>query len=317
MTAPRRVLTCSALWLVFGVSWMCATALQNAGGESGVTLAEAQRRMHDNQWSAAEEQLRQSLALHSDAPEVMYALALTLYHEDRPKESLAMYTRAAASRQPSAQDFYYIALDYVLLSDYADADTWITRAAQEDPNNGETDYAMGRIKYTENRFDEAVTSFEKALVLMPRSVKAENNLGLTFEGLNNSSKAVEAYQQAIAWQANESHPSEQPLLNLGILLTDRNQLLEALPLLQHAETLAPKSGKVHAALGKLYARQLNFPLAQLELEQAVNTTPNDAGLHFQLGQVYRKQGLQDRARQELARAAVLEGTRPADSNGVH
>ena len=262
-------------------------------------------------------QLRQYLTGHDDAPEARYLLALTLFHEDRPKESLTMYTRAAAGRKPGAKDFHTIALDYVLLHDYTDADTWITRAAREDPHDGEIAYARGRIKYTENRFAEAIASFESALKLMPRSVKAENNLGLAFEGLNQADQAVAAYRQAIFWQAGDPHASEQPLLNLGILLTDRNQLAEALPLLEKAEALAPRDSKVHAALGKLYARQLNLPRAQQELEQAVNAEPKNAGLHFQLGQVYRKEGMQDKARQELAQAAALDGTHSSDAGSMN
>ena len=106
------------------------------------------------------------------------------------------------------------------------------------------------------------------------------------------------------------------MLNLGILLTDRNQLSEALPLLQQAEALAPADGKIHAALGKLYARQMAYPAAQKELEQAVGTDPKNAGLHFQLGQVYRKEGLVDKAKEELARAAALEGTHSSDAGSV-
>ncbi len=317
MIASTKGLLFSAVLLTCGLPWTHAETLQTAGSEGGVTLTEARASVDHQQWQAAEAQLRQYLAQHHDSPDAMYALALTLFHENQPKDSLAMYTRAASIRRPGAQDFHYIALDYVLLHGYTDADTWITRAAREDPGNGEIAYAMGRIKYTENRFAEAVTSFQRALELMPRSVKVENNLGLTFEGLNDANEAIEAYRQAIAWQAGDPHPSEQPLLNLGNLLTDRNQLGEALPLLQRAETLAPRNGKVHAALGKLYARQMNLPQAQQELEQAVNTEPNDAGLHFQLGHVYRKQGLQDKARQELARAAALDGTHSNDSSGVN
>lgn len=313
----------SVKYLLYGFVLLCGGTLranagppQRTGNEGETALAAARVSMGHHEWAAAENQLRQYLTQAKDASEARYLLALTLFHEERPKESLATYTRAAADRRPGPEDFHIIALDYVLLHDYTDADTWITRAAREDPNDGEIAYAMGRIKYTENRFAEAVMSFQRALVLMPRSVKAENNLGLTFEGLNEADKAVAAYRQAIAWQEGQPNPNEQPLLNLGNLLTDRNQLAEALPLLQRAEALAPTDGKIHAALGKLYARQMNYPAAQRELEQAVSSDPKSAGLHFQLGQVYRKQGMGDKAKEELARAAALDGTHSSDAGSV-
>ncbi len=310
----------SFCWIV-AASLVSSVFVPGVAGQSvrnayNVDLAETRAAMDRHEWKPAETQLRQYLTQHGEAAEARYLLAETLFHEDRPKESLAMYTRAAADRRPGAQDFHFIALDYVLLNSYTDADKWITRAAREDPRNGDIAYAMGRIKYTENRFAEAITSFDKALVLMPQSVKTENNLGLAFEGLNEADKAIEAYRQAIAWQASDPHPSEQPLLNLGNLLTDRNQLSEALPLLQQAEALAPADGKIHTALGRLYARQMQYPAAQKEFEQAVSSDPKNAGLHFQLGQVYRKQGLGDKAKEELARAAALEGTHSSDAGSV-
>jgi len=275
-------------------------------------LISARAAIDGKRWPEADKLLQAYLAQHQTSPEAHYLLALTLLNEHQPKESLAEYTHAAHLAQPSAAQFRYIALDYVLLNDYADADTWMTRSVEEDSNDGESWYMLGRIKYTENRFSESIAAFRKSLAVMPRSVKAENNLGLALEGLNQPEEAIKAYQQAIAWQAGDPHPSEQPLINLGLLLTDRNQLEEALPLLVQAEALAPKDGRVHAALGKLYRRREDLPKAQAELEQAVAIKPTDSGLHFELAQVYRRRGMAEQAKQELACVAELNGTHSTD-----
>ena len=263
--------------------------------------------MADRQWKQAESLLRTYLARDSSSPEATYLLAFTLFREGLAKDSLTEYTRAATLRRPTAVDLQSVALDYVLLHDYADADTWITRSSQMDPGDGETWYALGRIRYTENRFNDAVVSFQRALVLLPRSVKVANNLGLAFEGLNQPDEAVSAYRRAIAWQS-EGKASSEPLLNLGILLSDRGQLDEALDLLRQAVVLAPQDPRGHTALGKLYRRREDLADAQKEFELALTALPNDAALHFQLGQVFRKEGLQARAKAELARAAELNGT---------
>ena len=273
---------------------------------SDPALASIRAAVHGGQLPVAEGQLRVYLDAHPTSAEALYLLASTLLRENKPKDSLEVYTRAARMTPPTASDFRSVALDYVLLNDYTDADKWIAESARHDPQQGETWYVMGRIKYTENRFAEAVASFKRALQLMPRSVKAEDNLGLSYEGLNQPDEALKAYRQAIVWANEAGHPNEQPLLNLGILLTDRNQLAEALPLLQQAEAINPGYGKTHGALGKLYARQNVLPSAQKELELAVAASPEDSGLHFQLGQVYRKQGMTERASTELTRAAALE-----------
>ena len=47
--------------------------------------------------------------------------------------------------------------------------------------------------------------------------------------------------------------------------------------------------------------------AQSQLETAVKLAPNAASLHFKLGQIYRHRGLNERAQQEFAICAKLNG----------
>ncbi|MGI8772690.1 MAG: tetratricopeptide repeat protein [Acidobacteriaceae bacterium] len=271
-------------------------------------LTQAKLAAHDARWSDADRMVRRYLASHQASAEGRYLLALALFHENRPKESLTEYTHASNLKTPTATDLRDVAYDYVLLNDYADADKWMTKSVSWNGTDAETWYALGRIKYTENRFAEAVSSFQRSLELQPKLVKAENNLGLAYEGLNRPRDAIAAYRQAIAWQQNETHPSEQPYLNLGTLLLDRNQTDEARVLLTRAASLAPQDSKIHAALGRLYRHTGDLAHAQSEFEQAVAADPKNAALRFQLGQVYRNEGQQAKAKAELARAAELDGT---------
>lgn len=281
-------------------------AAQGQASFTDPAIAGALASLKRGDWPAADLQLRPYLHDHPDAPEALFALAEALFHENNPQDSLQAFTHAARFATPNARQLRLVALDYVLLNDYPDADKWIRVSLHENPRDGESWYTLGRIRQTDNRFTDAVVAFQKALELMPRSVKVENNLGLAFEGLNQPDRAIAAYRQALAWQASDPHPSEQPFLNLGILLTDRNQPEEALALLQRAETLAPADPRVHSSLGRLYVRLRQYSKAQPQLEQAVQSKPDDPSLHFQLGQVYRRLGMADRSTAELNRAASLE-----------
>ncbi len=276
-------------------------------------LVEARDALRRAQWPEAERAARGYVEDHEASAEGHYLLALALFREDLPRESLAEYTHAARLRRPTALELRWVALDYVLLNAYGDADTWMTKSLDWDPNDFESWYSLGRIKYAENQFPGSVEAFERALRLSPQSVKAENNLGLAYEGLNRPDDAIAAYRQAIAWQQTSTEKSEQPLLNLGTLLTDRFRMDEALPLLREAAIMAPRDSKIHAALGKLYQRKSDLVHAQGEFEQAVALDPNSAGLHFQLGQIYRRQGEKAKAAAEFARASTLDGTHSSDN----
>jgi len=109
---------------------------------------------------------------------------------------------------------------------------------------------LGRIKYNEASFAEALKAFDRCLKLDARNVKAEDNLGMTYTKLGRTSDAVSALQNAIAWQAGLQERNPQPFIDLGGLLIDQNRPREALSYRQHATNIAPGNGQAHALLNK-------------------------------------------------------------------
>ncbi len=241
-------------------------------------------------------------------------LAYCMLRMDDPKGSLAEYTRSAALVRPDSADLQNVAKDYALLNDLPDADHWMTLAVRMDPKNAEAWYGLGRIRYTQQRFQDAVDCFERALVLDPRSVKAKNNLGLSYEGLNRTDDATSAYRNAINWQQASSHPSEQPLLNLGIVLLHQGKLPEAEQLLTQAATIAPRDSNIREQLGHLYLQTNELQKAQSQFEQAIALNPKSPALHFLLGRVYRAEGEEEKAKAEFARSEELSGYRSTPEN---
>jgi Flp pilus assembly protein TadD len=234
-------------------------------------------------------------------------LALTLQHLDDPKGSLVEYTKSAAIQRPSAFDLENVAKDYVLLGDLATAEHWAKIATELDARDPEAWYALGRIRFTMQHFQEAADCFERSLALEPRSVKAENNLGLSYEGLNRQDEAVAAYRRAIAWQQTDPHPSEQPLLNLGIILVHLGKLEEAQQLLVRAAAIAPNDPRIREELGHLYLDRRMLPEAETQLQKAIMLDPKRAPLHFLLGKVYHLEGREAEAKGEFALSASLSG----------
>lgn len=269
--------------------------------------AEAQALVNAGRFAEAEEALRSYLRQNDRSAAAHALLAYALLRENKPRESLEEYTRAAAIEKPSAQTLERVGQDYVLLEDWADADAWTLRAVRMDPSNADAWYSLGRIRYTEQRFHDALSCFQHVLKLSPGNAKVENNIGLTYEALDQTDPAVEAYRQAIAWQ-NELPPaqrSEQPLLNLGIVLLHRGELAEAETLLTQAVAIAPKDPRILEQLGHLFMQKADYPAALGNFQQACAMDPKNAGLHFLLGQVYRRLGRLQEAKDEFALAVRL------------
>jgi Flp pilus assembly protein TadD len=176
------------------------------------------------------------------------------------------------------------------------------------PDDAHGWYLLGRTKYNENRFAEAVSAFQQSLKLDPRNVKTEDNLGLSYAGLGRNEEAIAAYQQAMAWQAQAPLKNPGPYVNLANLLLDQNRSAEAVSHLLQAVEIAPRESRAHELLGKAYARLEQFPKAQTELEKAIELSPESSNLHCMIAPVYRKQGFAEKAKAEFDRCAALTGT---------
>ena len=257
---------------------------------------------------AAEKSLRSYLTGHAESADAHFLLGYVLYREAKPSESLAEYTAGARFRKPAANDLASVAMDYVLLHDYPDADKWLTMTVSWQPQNALYWYYLGRTRYNENRFEQAIDAFRKTLELTPHDVRAEYNLGLSYQGLNRNLDAAAAYRTAIEWEKGVAHPDPQPYLDLGILLSQQGQLQAAVPDLEKAVDLDANNPKAHEELGRALEQLHDLARAQAEIERAVTLAPDISSLHFELGRIYRQEGLSDRAKEEFARCAALNAT---------
>lgn len=297
-------------------------------------LVDARAFLAEGKVEAAEANVRGYLTKHQNSGDAHFLLGLILFRKiqsqateqlsfpdsrssarhaasaqsrvEYARASLAEYTEGAKYERPSASDLKIVALDYVLLGSYADASKWLTRSLEENPKDAEAWYYLGRSKYNENRFEEAILAFERCLELEPRSVKAQSNLGLSYSGLNRIAEALAALQQAIAWQADSPRKSAEPYIEMGDLLTQQNRATEAVGYLLQAVEIAPGESRAREKLGNAYLNANDLSAAQSQLESGIAVDPDNPSLHYLLGTVYRKQGRPDKAKAELEKFQALQ-----------
>ncbi len=298
MIAARCNRTLVSIILLSTVAAVCQSAAS--------PLDQARTLMNDGKLTQAEAAAHQYLAQNPSSADAHFLLGDLLFLEKKPRESLAEYTAGAKFRRPGAKELRIVASDYVLLGDFADADRWFTEVTTDTPSDAEAWYLLGRTKYNENRFEEAIASFERVLALRPKDVQAEDNLGLAEQGLGHTDLAKAAFQTAIEWQKGASADA-QPFLNLGALLTDHGDAAAGVQQLETAVQIAPNNPKAREQLGRALQAKGDLEGAQAQLESAVRLAPNAAALHFRLGQIYHQRGLSQRAQQEFAVCARLNG----------
>ena len=335
---------CLARSLVLGcLILISATArgarLSGEPGQGGLTnsasaLAQARAFLDDNKVQQAENSVRGYLAQHQNSASAHFLLGLILFRkiqaealdgrapsegsdtaskfggnkfrEENARASLAEYTEGAKYERPSASDLKIVALNYVLLGSYAEASKWLARSVEENPKDPQAWYYLGRSRYNENRFEEAVSAFLTCLELEPRNVKAQGNLGLSYAGLNRIPEAQAAFLKAIDWQLHSSVKNAEPYIDLGDLLIQQNRLQEAVSYLLQAVQIAPQESRAREKLGSAFLSLNDLPAAREQLEKAVELDPRNPSSHYLLGSVYRKQGQVEKATAEFDRFQTLK-----------
>ena len=307
---------------------------------AGDPLTQARALLDHNAPDEAEKLLRPYLRSHPEAAQAHFLLGYILFREiqteaaaisgspalpahqasialreKNARESLAEYTLGSRLQTPGAFDLKIVALDYVLLDDYPDADKWLSQALTWQPNDAQGWYYKGRIQFKEAHYSAAIDAFRHVLSLGPENVPAEDNLGLAYAGLGQTDAALEAFRTAIRWAKAQHSTRDAPWVDMGDTLTQGDRAAEAVAYLVEAATMDPEDLRAHEKLAEAYRSLQRWPEEQQELEKAVQLAPDSASLHFMLGQAYRKNGKPDKARIEFAASAALH-TRDATAAAV-
>jgi tetratricopeptide (TPR) repeat protein len=275
-------------------------------GRTDALLLAAKARVNIQQYETADRHLRKYLESHPRSSDAWYLLGFVLNRENKAKESLEVYSKAASLSAPTGDDLKIAALDYELLNDNADAIHWLEVAVEKDAANKEAWYYLGRAYYTASRLPAARRAFDRVLELDPQNARAENNIGLIFESGGDSDEALAAYRNAIAWQKPNSPSREQPYLNLGSLLTTLDRAQDAIAPLQQATAIAPDDPQGHLRLGTAYLHLNQLSKAERELREAVRLAPGDAAAHYQLGRCYKQAGKTSAAKLEFDRVSEIQ-----------
>jgi tetratricopeptide (TPR) repeat protein len=281
-------------------------AEEGSPGKTEALLYKAKALIHLENFGEAERAVRIYLQSHRDSSDGLYLLGFVLHRQQRPRESLEVYTQAASISTPTGDDLKVVGLNYVLLDDYSDAIKWLEKAVEYDPKNRDAWYYLGRSYYTKSMLAEARKAFLKVLELNPEDAKAENNLGLIFETSGQPAAAIEAYQKAIAWEEKSEHPSEQPFVNLGNLFMQEGKSKEGLAALERAVAIAPENAFCRMKLGVAYREAGKLEDSRRELEKATQLAPDNPATHYQLGRLYKDMHLVDQAQAEFDRTAELQ-----------
>jgi len=162
-------------------------------------------------------------------------------------------------------------------------------------------YNMGMECVSQNRLDEAIEQFKRAIIMRPDYAKAHNNLGVALAGRGDVMEGIEHLQEAVSIKPDYAVAH----YNLGIALLSQNDTEGALEHLSEAVRIFPDHLEAQLSLGKLLARIGMSEKAASHFEQVVRIDPKHAEGHLCLGMVLARLRMIDKAVGELKKAIQL------------
>lgn len=179
----------------------------------------------------------------------------------------------------------------------------LTKLAAARPDLALVHASIGDTYRFEKRFTEATPHYDAAVALYTEDLPAQWAVyfarGITLERQGRWDEAERDFRKAL-----ELFPDQPSVLNyLGYSFVERRENLdEALDMIQRAVAARPYDGYIRDSLGWVYYRLGRYDEAVKEMERAVELMPLDPVLNDHLGDTYWAVGREREARFQWSRA---------------
>jgi eukaryotic-like serine/threonine-protein kinase len=238
-------------------------------------------------------------------------------HRNTGKYDLALqeYQRALQLDPRSADAVIGLAESYDSAGRTSDAEAAYRKAIALRPDSWDGYNYLGSFLYDHQRYNEAVAQFRHAITLTPDNAPLYLNLGAVYSdmGAQHYPEAEKMLQKSLALE-----PSYPAYANLGSLYIEERKYAEAANAEEKALQLNDKNYLVWGNLAIAYeglkdsgkagrARDREIIL----LEQAAGDNPRDAAMQADLGLLYAKKKLREKAISRIQSALVFS---PDDPN---
>ena len=210
---------------------------------AGTTLIDHSRAMPSTR---ADITAQQSLIEKREAAYRANSIGTALLEQYKAKEAVQSFTRALEIKPDLLIARINLSLALYYLPDADGAKREAEKALTQNANAPQPHYILGLIARTQNRFDEAITEFQKVLKIDPDDVASNINVGQIFAQQKKSEEAIATFRKAI----NAEPYNETALYNLGLLLTRTGHKEEGQGLLQKFQQL--KASGAGTTLGTNY-----------------------------------------------------------------
>ena len=260
------------------------------------TLQEA---IGKHQYMAAEDLLAEAAGKNPKSQPLLLALADVLFLDGKQLNAALVLKKAELLGPLDERSRFLLALSYIAISRKNLAVRELEKLEESNPSNAVYPYWLSRLAYRKMDLQLALTYAQKAVRLDPAFMKANDQLGLCYAGLNQTQEATQAYTEAIRLNREQSLHWPWPSMNLGTLLLRLDRLDEAESQLRDSIAIDARFPTAHLRLGQVLEKKERFEEAAAELQEAARLDPTYPEPHYALARIYRRRQDREAAEKEL------------------
>jgi eukaryotic-like serine/threonine-protein kinase len=207
------------------------------------------RETRDTRWVApARENCQLALKLNNQLAPVYVTLGIIEEGAGRHAEALDALQKARQLEPANPSVFSELGAVEEAMGKLDDAESKYKAAAQLRPSDWTSLNALGGFYYRRGRYQDAIPLFQSITQLAPGNSQGYTNLGATYAMAGQYESAAVSFNQSLSLR-----PTASAYSNLGTVYFFLGRCAEAVPLMEHASQLTPKSEQVWGNLGDAYA----------------------------------------------------------------
>ena len=169
--------------------------------------------------------MKQHAKPHNNEIDALWEQALELHKLSHDEEAQKLYEKLLTI-QPHAHAYYNLGTIFQKQEKLEEAIVMYEKAIALHLEHANVYYNLGVILKEQNRLDEAIVLYEKAIVLNPNHANSYTNFGNILKDQNRLTEAMTRYEKAIALNPNNTNAQ----VNKSLILLLKGNLLEGFAL---------------------------------------------------------------------------------------
>ena len=210
----------------------------------------------------------------------------------KPKKKKEAPVEVLVDSAQQARKHLFFGSRYLKNKQYEDAETQLTRSWDYDQRNGKTAYYLGKLSHETEKYDEAVSWFEKGIELAPESKNTQNAyyfIAQIYVLREERPQAIETYEKLLTYDSD--HDTRILYVHaLVSLYVEEGDYESALTYARQWSELEPDNADVRDTVAKLALSTGEEDEAMEEMERLFQMNPSDFATLERLAGMYVRQG---------------------------